>query len=117
MVNDGFSKLKFMAYCLSQLPPDDVPSDFSDFVDYAKFQLCLKNHKLMKDPIWDSYTNEAIIVEYFAHLFHNSEKHRIDFERELNNTREDIDDWLVKQTTKKPELEDKISFNPESLGD
>lgn len=121
MNNEGFKRLKYIAYCRSQLPPDEVGYDYSDFVEYAKQFLCAKTNKLFKDPIWNTYTDEEIIIEYFSHTFTNSEKVRIEFERELLNVKdEDIDDWLVNQASKsKPVevLEDKIEFSPDSLGD
>lgn len=119
---DVFHRLKYIAYCRSQLPPEEVGTDYADFVDFAKHFLCVKTNRLFKDPIWETYTNEEILIEYFSYEFQNEQK-RIDFEKELLNVNsESIDDWLVSQSSKsKPvepvELEDKIEFSPDSLGD
>lgn len=122
MNSDGFTRLKYIAYCRSQMPPEEVGSDYADFVAFAKHFLCSKTNRLFKDPIWDKYTDEEVIVEYFSYQFsdpHNGEKTRIEFEKELLKGREDIDDWLVSQSKKNEpvELEDKIEFSPDSIGE
>lgn len=119
---DIFHRLKYIGYCRSHLPPEEVGTDYNDFVDHAKAFLCSKTNRLFKDPIWDKYTAEEVLVEYFTYQMQNEQK-RVEFEKELLNVKgEDIDDWLVAQSSKsKPvepiELEDKIEFTPDSLGE
>jgi hypothetical protein len=119
-------RLKYLGYCLSQLPPEDAgPPDFSHFVDYAKFQLCRANHKLMLDPIWEEYTNEEIVVEYYAHLMASSKDQRNAFLQSLAGYDESIYSWLDDQIQKNQKevddllskTEEKISFSPKSFGE
>src|SRR6185436_4910131 len=79
---DYFRKIKYMGYCMSHLPREDSIS-LDDMVKFAKFQLCLKNKVLMKDPIWDDYTREEIMAEFYAHQFSFSEKAKLEFEASI----------------------------------
>ena len=120
--DDGFDRLRFIGYCLAKLPPEEAEVDYDDFVRYAKFQLCRANRLSMKDPIWDTYKSEEILIEYYALVFHNNDKEADKFLSKLKGYDEDIYDWFDEQISKnQEELEnqddDQISFNPESIGD
>jgi hypothetical protein len=124
---DPFLRLKYLGYCLSQMPEKDTTLD--EFVEYAKFKLCVKNRVLMKDPIWDSYKKEDILMEFYAHQMEVSDKSRSELEKDLNMEGTAIDDfaeWADKQIkvnkeelqgTMGHEMEDKVSFNPSSIGE
>jgi molybdopterin converting factor small subunit len=125
---DPFIKLKYVAYCLSQMPENK--NTIEEFVEFAKFKLCIKNKLLMKDPIWDAYKREDILVEYFAHQMEVSKESREELEKALNLEGTAIDDfseWADKEIEKnKEELEgtmghdmgDSVKFNPSDvLGD
>lgn len=122
---DRFYRLKFIGYCWSNLPPDEAETEYEDYVRYCKFQLCKASHKLMNDPIWEQYSDEEIIAEYYAHVFSNSEKERTKFETTLQGYDEDTLDWLDRMIEKNQEelkerakqMEDRIDFSPESLGE
>lgn len=122
---DRFLPLKYMGYCMSQLPPEDVESTFEDFVRFAKFQLSLDKHVLMEDKIWEKYTDEEILVEYYANLFSKSKEERERFETQLAGSDPDVNEWFDKMIEKNQaemaeeasKYEDKVSFVPESLGD
>jgi hypothetical protein len=100
-----------------------------DLISFAKFFLCKHAKLLWKDPVWDSYTDEEILIEYFAHLFAKDEIARKDFEVSIDaGTQiygEDIFEWLdrkVKENqeeTKKKleELPDRVSFSPSKSED
>lgn len=125
---DPFLRLKYLGYCLSQMPEKDTVLE--EFVQFAKFQLCFKNRLLMKDPIWDTYTKEEILMEFYAHQMQNNEKAKAELEKDLNMEGNAIDDfaaWADEQIkvnkeelqgTMGHDMEDKVSFNPANvLGD
>jgi hypothetical protein len=122
---DRTHNIKFAAYCMSQLPPEGVETSFDDFVRYAKFQLCFDKHVLMEDSIWDKYTDEQILVEYYANLFSKSRDERTRFEDQLKGFDSDIYAWFDAQIKKNQEemaekakgLEDKVKFVPETIGE
>jgi hypothetical protein len=125
---DPFEKLKYMGYCLSQLPPSGITTSFTDYVNYAKFQLSLDKHRLLEDPIWEKYSDEQLLVEFYANLFSKSKKALKEFEDTFVGTRSEVDDfsiWADKmieknqaELEKKAEsLEDSVRFTPETLGE
>lgn len=122
---DSLLPVKYMGYCMSQMPPEDQNSTFEDFVRFAKFQLSLEKHVLMEDPIWDKYTDEQILVEYFAGLYARSKEERERLEVQLAGSDPDINEWFDKMIEKNQEemaekaksYEDKVRFVPEALGD
>lgn len=122
---DPYRNIKYMAYRLSELPS---PYNIYDLVRYAKFQLAAMTKTLLKDPIWDTYTAEEILVEFFGHQFLEDEDLKADFEKQIglaNKGVDDFADWADKQMAKSQienekilgGLEDKISFNPNTMGD
>jgi len=122
---DGFFNIKYIGYCLSQLPPEEVKSSFEDFVNYAKFQLCIDRNVLFHDPVWDRYNEEQILVEYYASVFSKDKEQRGRFEAQLQGEYTDIYDWFdkkIEENRKEMEAtlggtEDKLSFSPEQLGE
>lgn len=116
----SLERFKYIGYCYSQMPPEEATFEWSDFIQYVHFQLCKINKKLMLDPIWNSYTEAEMLVEYYAHVYQNSPKERDAFIHALKGLDGDIMDWLDDQVKKNQEdmsATDSISFNPESLGD
>lgn len=114
--DDTFLRLKYMGYCLSNLPPEGVTFTFEDFVNYCKFQLCKLNNKLMLDPVWNNYENEEIIVEYYAHVYSSSKEERAKLETALTGHDGSIYDWFDSMIEKnKQELNKKVSDLPEDL--
>lgn len=99
-----------------------------DFVRFCKFHLAVKTHRLMKDPIWDTYTSEDIITEFFAHKFHTDKDFKAEFEFEAGMSKSFVDDFAawadqqIRQAAKDikqklNETEDKVSFNPATMGE
>ncbi len=80
---DQFTSLKYKGYCRSQLPPGEGRT-MDDFANYAKFFICQQAKVLWNDPIWDTYTIEGIIVEYYAYLFELDGKLRKEFEASID---------------------------------
>lgn len=126
--NDPLVPLKYRGYCWAHTPPGDDTS-MEDFVLFAKFFLCRQTKRLWKDPVWESYSEEEILVEYFAHLFAADKSAKTEFEiSEFSGTDvygEDIYDWLDRKVVenqaemkkKQEELPEKISFSPEDNKD
>jgi hypothetical protein len=106
---------------MSQLDSGQITLD--DYVRYAKFFLCSKTKRLMKDPIWDSYTTEEILAEFFAHQFETNKRFLEDFEVALLDSlgqSDDFSDWADSMMSKDKRIlektlggmEDRISFDP-----
>lgn len=122
---DRFLNLKYMGFCMSQLPPDEAGTSFEDFVRYAKFQLSMDKHVLMEDPIWDKYTEEQILVEYYANVFSKSKDERERFEVQLTGQDPDIHAWfdkMIEQNQKEMaeqlgSQEESINYKPDTLGE
>lgn len=124
---DPLKKIKYVGYSMSQLSDDNVT--MIDFVRYAKFFLCSKTHRLMKDPIWDGYTAEEILAEFYAYQFNDNEKFLKEFELELigdNGELDSFDKWVnsniaasdLERKKTLESLEERVSFNPtEFLGE
>lgn len=89
---DLFLRAKHVGYCWSNLPPED-DTKLSDFLEYARFVLCIKTKRLMKDPIWQEYSDIEILAEYFAWTYAESDKAREKFEKGLG-LEEEMYDWF-----------------------
>jgi hypothetical protein len=116
---DPFFRPKYIGYCWSETPLDKVM--FEDLSNFAKFQLCLATNRLMKDPVWDSYTTEEILVEFFARKFSKDRNYLKEFELSLaKNEINDFGLWadkLIDMDNKEKEekiknLEENITFSP-----
>lgn len=79
----------------------------------------------MHDPIWESYDEHQILVEYFAQVFTKSPEARKDFEAKMKNQDSDFTDWADEmEAENKKEIEkllksheENLSFRPDSLGE
>lgn len=121
--SDPLQALKFKGYCWAQTAPGD-DTTITDLTTFAKFYLCKHSNRLWKDPIWEEYTDEEILIEYFAHLFSKDQSARTEFETQINAGSqlygEDVYEWLDKMVKQNQEetqqkLEDlptKVSFVP-----
>lgn len=75
----------------------------------------------MKSPVWDKYSDEEILAEYFAMIFVKSEEARKDFVIQLSGKEieEDIE-WMERQEQENAEFlaqTEEFEFSPESIGD
>lgn len=120
---DPYLGVKYLGYRMSQLPD---PFSMRDLITYAKFILASKSGRLLKDPIWDQYTVEELLMEFYAHQFHESKELRLTFEQGLSVSDSVVDDfaaWADKQIAEEGkirdkvmgEAEDKVSFSPDDV--
>lgn len=122
---DPLISLKYIAYCRAFTPPGEDTSR-EEFVEFAKFFLCKQTRRLWKDPIWDDYTEEEILIEYFAHLFSTNAQAKSEFEVKAFSGSdiygEDVFEWLDRMVKENQEdmakkldaLPEKVSFSPET---
>jgi hypothetical protein len=120
--SDPLFRLKYIGFSWSNLAPGETTME--DFVNFCKFILCAKTHRLMKDPIWDEYRQEEIIAEFFAHKFHGDKDAVREFELQLAKGEIlDFDAWADLQIKKDEEEKqekiqkeaDRISFSPDDV--
>ena len=107
---------------------------FRNFEDYSLnwmnwilFQLC-KHYKIpTKSDVWDKYTDEELLVEYYAIRFDSDDEEMKKFEGIIGGMTggdDDIYDWFDKQIDKnkkeiqekEAEMEDDLSFSPDTMG-
>lgn len=92
--NDPFFGLKYLAYCRSTLPSSDVDLTEEGLQVFAKWQLCKARNVLWNDPIWDSYTMQELLIEFFAIRFDESDELRTEFGASLNTAKKADIDWM-----------------------
>ena len=125
---DPFLKLKHIAYCIASPPFKTNDASLEAFVKYARHQICVTKNILYFDPIWDSYSDEQVLVEYYALRFEKDKDFLEQFEVEVINDgkMEDDIDWMEKEIAKnktnveeynkiKDEIEE-FEDTPDSLG-
>lgn len=98
--SDPFLILKNIGYLRSQIPSKTENSVAFDYVSYARHHLCNKRNVMYNDPIWDRYSNEDILVEFFAIQFDENEEFRNEFLKQLNGGVTEEDDWFNKMKGK-----------------
>lgn len=124
--NDPLESLKHRGYFYSQGVPNSDTLTIPQLTAVAKFYLCRIYKLPLRNPIWDTYTTEELLIEYYAHLFHNNKEFREEFEANSGLSKdyyEDFADFAEKEIEKSQkereekatELEEKISFNPNDL--
>lgn len=64
---DLFFRIKYMGYCMANLPPQMEEWSYHDLIRSSKFYLARKWNKPMKDPVFRQYSEEELLVEYYAH--------------------------------------------------
>ncbi len=117
---DPYRNVKYLGYCMSQLPDTYT---LKDLVRYARFQLSVKSGRLMKDPIWDEYTIEEILIEFFGHQFTEDKDFRMKFEHQFNQssggTVDEFSAWADKQMKDQNktlgDFKDKVVFDPNDV--
>lgn len=92
--------LHHIAYRMSQPPGRLDDAGLKDFVNFAKFEICNERNLLYYDKIWDVYTDEQVLTEYFAIRFTNDEEFRRKYEAENGTPREDDVEWMFREIEK-----------------
>lgn len=118
---DPIQALKKRAYARS-FGGLDTSLTVDDLVIMARAYLSRETHTLYNNPIWDEYTKEEIIIEYFSYRFVREQDLRETFEKEHNvkdAEKEGIYDWLEEQAQSdgdaEPEFEESIDFDPREV--
>lgn len=110
---DPLKGIKYIGYRMGNLPQRyDIPA----LVRYAKFHLCHATGRLMKDPIWDLYTVEELLAEFFARQFVDNKEAREIFEKSLTDINGEVDDfasWADKQIAEEDKIRKRLIDNAE----
>lgn len=126
---DPLKNLKRIGYHRSFVSPNpEEKMSMAQFVVIAKNYICTQKGILFKDPIWDMYTNEEIIIEYFALVYVNDKTARETFEKEVLRGTSEYDDFLAfaeagieqmgqERANELEELPDEVSFTPDVMGE
>jgi hypothetical protein len=78
----------------------------------------------MKDPVWNEYTEEEILAEFFAHAFQNDAQFQKDFELSISKGEIlDFSAWAdleMKRSRDEEQAkvlgqEEKVKFEPEDV--
>lgn len=81
----------------------------------------MNTNTLMKDPIWDEYSDEELLAEFFAHIYAKDEESANELKAEVTGEKVSDDEWLEwadSQMADAPEeYEDSLEFTPDSLGE
>ena len=91
---DSFLGLKHIAYCRTGIPNTIKDYDLAILLDFAKWQICKTRNVLWNDPVWDNYTADEILIEFFAIGFDLNPKSREAFERTLLKPKEADYAWF-----------------------
>jgi hypothetical protein len=119
---DPFFALKYIAYHRTGLPKDSEEIDPETLISFAKWQICKVRNILWNDPIWDSYTEEEILIEFFAIKFDESEDLRKEFgDLMIGPSKKDLD-WFEQMeqayvTEKQGTIEEDPKLEPEEFED
>lgn len=95
---DPFGRLKYIAYCRNFMAPEEF--SLSELTKYAKNYLCLNKKVLYYDPIWDLYTEEAILIEFYSLRMWEDDDYRQDIETAIKGagkTEADDFSWMEKR--------------------
>ena len=96
---DPYLGLKHIAYCRTGLSKTtELTSEI--LLSFAKWQICKARRVLWNDPVWDSYTQEEILIEFFSISFDLDPKTREVFEKNLMKPREAEYAWFDKMEAK-----------------
>ena len=108
-------KLKSIAYCRAFGSMDGKVS-YDALVITARSFLGRETKTLYNDPIWDEYTPEEILIEFFQYKFAKDEDFKKDFEVECNVKdlqKEDTMDWLDEMVAQaEREADEDLSYTP-----
>lgn len=121
-MTDPLKKLKGFAYTRTFPNPEGV--SLAQLIIIAKTSLCKLTNTLYKDPVWDLYTDEELLIEYFCHRLTTDEDFKEDVEVMYDIFDKTVNDWLAdKVSDLDAELEaeldamdDEISLDMDTIG-
>lgn len=117
---DPFIRLKYIAFCRNYMAPED--NSMYDLLNHAKNYLCLRKNRLFNDPIWSTYSDEALLVEFYSVRMDEDPDFRQQIEEAIKgkgNTIEDDIAWMekrekeedAKRAERLKEIQDEINFS------
>lgn len=69
-----------------------------DFIDYARQYICDKKAILFLDPIWDRYTSEDILTEYFSIRLKEDDLFKMNMEASFVTLSKEDEDFFNRMT-------------------
>lgn len=107
--NSVLFPLEYIGFCRSQLMsvPGETTSD--TLSDFAKWQICKVRNVLFLDPIWDKYTFEDLMIEYFGIMFDENKEYASEFLGKITKPEaEKVYDWFdrMEKRIKKKQAEE-----------
>ncbi len=107
-ISDQLKNLKNIAYRMVQTGDKLDNGTFEDFVNFCKNKICIAKNKYLFDPMWDNYSEEEIIIEYYTLQFSKDAELVTAFENVLQfgdgNTSDNPDfDWMEAEVKKNEE--------------
>jgi hypothetical protein len=97
---DPFFGLKYIAYLRTGLSVNTEDIDAEGLVNFARWQICKVRNILWNDAIWEKYTPEEILIEYFAIKFDENDTERKTFEATIVTGKETDIDWMMRSEAK-----------------
>jgi len=100
---DIWFRMKYMGYCLSNMPVLDETWEVKDYYRMVRFQLAKRWGVSMKNPVFNEYRDEELVVEYFAHRCDEEPEFKESIEHVLNGTLPEYEDavgWIEEQEEK-----------------
>jgi hypothetical protein len=91
-MSDPLHIIKYIAYNRTTLEGSEI--SYADLVNFAKWQLCQARNKLWLDSIWDRYTDEEILAEFFSIKFDTDAKSKEDFKNSIMAPKADDMAWF-----------------------
>src|SRR5690348_9879206 len=91
---DPFIGLKYIAYHRSVLGGlEDVKTD-DELLQNAKWQICKARNILFKDPIFDTYSAEELMIEFFTIQFDENEEAKEAFKLKMQGKTKPAYEWF-----------------------
>lgn len=110
--DDSLFGLKYIAYCRTGLHVNPDDEDSETIVSFAKWQICKVRNVLWNDPIWESYTDQELLIEYFCLKFDENDQLRKEFESKLVSVKKSDLAWMEAMEAKYLAEQGKISEEP-----
>lgn len=89
--------LKLIAAYRVKLPEEDVTDAI--LLDFAKWQICKSRNIMFRDPIWDDYTEEEVLIEFFGIMYDENEDLLTEFLSKIQEVDNTTLDWFERMET------------------